>query len=528
MPSTKKKSVKSLKSKPKKNLRVNNSHELHSKFVRRLIAYGLFGVLTILLTFLVFYRAKGYTFNKNGEVIRRGIVLIDAAPQNAKILLDDKEVDTTEAKLEVNEGTHTIKLEADGYRTWRRSFNMQAEKVRWFFYPYLIPTSPAQEQYLSSQVSKQYSEANAEGRMLAISKEGESLNQKLSFELINLKEDDSTKSLSTLQPPSNLFTPQRVGGYGSFRFIEWSPNGDSILIEHTFDDKTELVNLRLGNLAESLNLNNSLNITISEAHYDERSRLNILAAGDLALYNPKTLVKEQSVSTAVTSFENYDENIYVYSKSDIDKSNIYIKNGQNTPVLVSVINTNDVTQFDYEYLTNRRIGYLAVSSQINKELQVYKGPFDALPSANKLSPLYLSTFSQLSSADLKASPAGSRQPGKYVAMQLTGSKMLIYDFEEEESFSYDLKVLSKTEQITEQSIEQELNISEFAWLDPQRLQARTVNGDIYYFDYDGNYLNLIGNESDGLSSFVKSKNSSFITSKPSGTGALITKVKFKQ
>ena len=185
MPSKKKKSVKSLKSKPKKNPRINNSHELHSKFVRRILIYGFFGVLTIFLTVLVFYRAKGYTFNKNGDVIRRGIVLIDSAPLNSKILLDDKEVDTTEAKLEVNEGTHTIKLEADGYRTWQRSFNMQAEKVRWFFYPYLIPTNPAQEQYLSSQTSKQYSEANSEGRMLAISKNSSGPNQSLLFEQIN-------------------------------------------------------------------------------------------------------------------------------------------------------------------------------------------------------------------------------------------------------------------------------------------------------------------------------------------------------
>jgi hypothetical protein len=506
--------------------KINHSNELHSKFLKRVAVYALFVILTIALTVLVFYRAKGYTFTKNGQVERRGIVLVDSAPVSAKIFLDNKEVDKTDSKLEVPEGQHTIRLEADGYRTWQRNFNMQREKVVWFYYPYLIPKTLSSKPFITNQITKSYSKISPEGKVISSYLSWQGASQTQNLELINLKEGDPAKASFNLTVSNLLFTRQADGNYGQTKFVEWSPNGDSMLVEHTYDGKKEIINLRINNPAESTNLTRQLAADIKEVHYDSRSRLYTLVGSELALYDPKTLTKNQVVTTIATSFQNFDDNKYVYSAQTDTGSEIYVQDGQSKPVRTTTLSTKDVTQFDYKYIVDRRTPYLVVTNSASKELQIFKSPLDLTgvisktdSNPAKLSPLYLATFGEMRSPKIEDSPSGSSQPGTYIALQLTGKKIFIYDFEEESSFSYDLKLAEDPNK--------EINIADISWLDPQRLQARSAEGDIYYFDYDGNYANLIGNTTQEFSYFVRSRAATLLVSNTPTGGNQLNQIKFK-
>lgn len=525
--SAKSKTDLALKQASRKIPKINKSSELHSKFLQRVVLYSIFGIITILLTLLIFYRAKGYTFNKSGQVERRGIVLVDSAPVSAKIFLNDEEVDDTDAKLEVAEGQHTIRLEAEGYRTWQRSFSIEREKVVWLYYPYLIPKVLTPEPFIINQIPKTYSKISPEGRLISTHFSTQASTQNLNLELTNLKETDPAKASSNLVISTLLFSRQTNGKFGQIRFIEWSPNGDSILIEHTYDGKKELVNLRVDNPVESTNLTKQLSSSINEVHYDADSKLYVLVGSELSLYNPKSLAKEQAIAAGVTSFQNFNDSKYIYSTEFETGSNIYIQDGQSKPVKVTTLATKDVSQFDYKYVIDRRVPYLALTDLTSKSLQIFKNPLDISGLVTdtdtiqtNLTPLYMGTFNQLKSPKIENSPGGSAQPGTYIALQLEDNEIFIYDFEEESSFSYSLK--------SSEDPAKEIKILDINWLDSQRMQAKTEGGDIYYFDYDGNYTNLIGNTTQEFSYFLKSRAATFLVANNESSSNQLNIVKFKK
>ncbi|MDQ5913599.1 MAG: hypothetical protein QG623_218 [Patescibacteria group bacterium] len=511
------------KTRVKKTPRINNSNEFRAQFIKRVVVYSIFGLLTIVLTLLVFYRAKGYTFTKNGQVEKRGIVLIDSAPVSAKIFLDGKEVDKTDSKLEVPEGDHIIRLEAEGYKTWQRSFAIGREKVIWFYYPFLIPETLSSELFITNQTPKKYSKLSPAGEVVSFSKSSQNNLEAINLELLNLKDEDPLKVAKPLIAPTTLFTRQASGGLGDISFVEWSPNGDSIYIQHNYDGKQELINLRVKNPLESQNLTRSLGTEVKELHYDSRSRVYALVGSEVAIYEPKTLAKEQVITSNASSFQVFSDDRFVFSQVTDSGSAIFVQEGQNIAVKVADLNTNDVASFDYKYIINRRTPYLAIANLNTKELQIFKNPLDtslATSTSQPTAPLYLATFSELKSANIEDSPGNSSQPGMYIAMQLTNSELFIYDFEEESSFSYKLTLKEQPEK--------QLDVLSYSWLDSHRLQARTVEGDVYYFDYDGNYLNLIGNTAQEFSYFIKSKNRAFLVSNIESGSNQINLLNFKK
>lgn len=492
----------SKRKKTKKNAfhKVNHSHEPHSRFLKRVSAYTFFAILTVVLSVLVFYRAKGYTFTKSGQVEKRGIVLINSAPVSAKISVDGKDIGKkTDYKLEISEGNHSLKLEADGYRTWQTNFSIRSEQVEWFYYPYLIPTEINEEVVQADLEPKTYSGLGPDSRLMSASKSGSGRNQTLNLELLQLKDQNPITTAKQVIIPSQLFSRQEDGTIGNISFGEWSPNGDSIFLDHVYDGKKEVINLRVNAPEESKNLSTT-NPGTTDYKYDGRSRLNLLINGELGVYDPKTLQKEATIENSVLSFDVFEDSIHVFAKatdqSDSAGLNIFVKEGQNDSKKITNLKVAGPQDLDFQYTTNRRTNYLSIANQAQRELLIYKNP---LESSASLEPLFLSTFSTLQSKQIKQSPTGSSQPGSYIAMQLSPSSIFIYNFETEKSISYDLN-----------SVVPAIDISGISWIDSERIQARSADGNVYYLDYDGNYTNLITKTDQPFSFFIESEDKTVI------------------
>jgi hypothetical protein len=520
------------KSKSKnKHAKLTRSHEPRSKFIKRVLMYSFFAALTIILTILVYYRAKGYSFTSDGEVVRKGIVLVDSAPVSAKIFLDNKEVDETEAKLEVIEGNHNLKIQAEGYRSWERSFNIKSQEVKWFFYPYLIPEVLKEETLLDNLTPKLYSQLSPNGRVVSAFKSGAGASQALNLELLNLREDDSAKIAKPLIIPTQTLSRLPNGELGEVKFIEWSPNGDSLLLEHKLGESIEIINIRIENPVESLNLNKSLSSQPTEVHYDSRSRLNILTNGQIGLYDPKTLANEQVITEGALSFQNFADEKYVYTKQT-ETLDVYLQEGSTVPIKINSFTESSSADLDYKYIVNRRTGYLILTNLAKKELFIYKNPLDTQITLTEppqpLEPFYLSTFENMLSPKIKNSPTGSPQPGSYLLIQLSPTEIFSYNLEDEDSLTFNVNQNSDSQQIQDQTIQKELQIADFAWIDSQRIQIRSPEGNIYYLDFDGNYLNLITNTNKEFTYFIKSKNKTVAISTSAEGQEKINQIKFKE
>ncbi|HRV75831.1 MAG: PEGA domain-containing protein [Candidatus Nomurabacteria bacterium] len=506
--------------KPRKNSyhKVTYAHEPRAKFIKRVTLYTFFTALTIFLSVLIFYRAKGYTFTKNGRVEKRGILLINSAPISSKIYIDGKDIGKkTDYKLEIDEGSHNLRLEANGYRTWEKNFSIKAEEVEWFYYPYLIPNSLVSKDILTNIPKKTYSSLNSDSKVIAVSKSGLSLAQSYIFEELNLKEDDPANISNTIIVPSQIFTRQADGSLGDIKFDKWSPNGDSIFLEHTFDDNKELINLRVDAPAESTNLTNSVGVGINQYRYDDKSKLYLNKNGELAIYNPVSLVKEQIIDIEVLDFNNFRNSKYVYSKTSKDAEKpgiqVLIKDDQNSPKLVNTLFVGNPKDLDFQYTANRRDYYLSISNLYNKELIIYKNPLDSMDDNTKVSnPLFLSTFESMKSNQIKESIQGSPQPGTYIAIHLSENTLFIYNFEKESSQTFTLN---------------NLKINDFSWIDSEHLQLKTTDEKIFYIDYDGNYLNEITSTSQVFSYFIKSKNKTITINEVQPGLDKISEIKFK-
>lgn len=511
-----KKDAKTKRAKKNSYYKVSHAHEPRSKSIKRFSLYAFFTILTIALSVLIFYRSKGYTFTKSGEVEKRGIVLIDSAPVSAKVFIDGKDTGKkTDYKLEISEGSHTLRLEAKGYKTWEKSFNIKSEQVEWFYYPYLIPNTLVTQDLQNNLPQKVYSGLNSDSKVLAASKTGLGASQSLSFEILNLKEDEPAKMTSPILVPTQIFSRQTDGALGTVSFMNWSPNGEYIYVEHTFDGKKELINLNVNSPAKSTNLTNSIGADIAQYRYDDRSRLYLLRSGELAIYNPETLAKDQIIDNAVLNFNNFKEDKYIYAKASIlaDRpgTEVIIKSGQETAKTITVISAGTALDLDFQYTTNRRENYLTISNLANKELIIYKNPLESDKTIQE--PLFLSTFASMQSNQIKESVQGSAQPGSYIALQLSPTSIFVFNFEDESSLSYSPG---------------SLQISDISWIDSEHLQAKTADGKIYYLDYDGNYPNEISSTNQPFSYFVKNKNKTIVVNSSDAVREKISEIKFKE
>lgn len=108
-----------------------------------LLGYALLGIFIFFGSVALVFYARGYNYRlRSGEITQNGLILVASEPVEADVFIDGEPTgERTQWRARLPGGEHTIALRRDGYREWRRTFNLGSGEVLWLSYPLLIPQS---------------------------------------------------------------------------------------------------------------------------------------------------------------------------------------------------------------------------------------------------------------------------------------------------------------------------------------------------------------------------------------------------
>lgn len=108
-----------------------------SIFLSLLTVVGTIGVTVLIILF-----AKGYWYNpQTGQVIRTGLLAVNSSPTGASIYVDNKLSNATNATIKLQMGTYEVRIEKEGYQSWKKEIRIAEEMVTPIF-ALLTPSSP--------------------------------------------------------------------------------------------------------------------------------------------------------------------------------------------------------------------------------------------------------------------------------------------------------------------------------------------------------------------------------------------------
>ena len=239
--------------------------DLSSKRARlalRFFTYGVMTLATIFLTILAVFYAMGYRFNQNDLSFEQGgLMQFRSTPPGAQVVINDKTQSfTTPGRLNMGTGTHTIKMQLNGYRSWQKTVSLAPGQLLWLNYARLFP-----ETITTSNIT------SFEGVVNAVA----SPDRK--WMLVQPKADQPVFSLVDMNDPkklvvSDLTIPEaqltkKDGAFGQFAIKEWDLNSRYLLVEHTNKDMREIVRLDRQRAAGAVNVSRLFSLNISEAHF---------------------------------------------------------------------------------------------------------------------------------------------------------------------------------------------------------------------------------------------------------------------
>lgn len=272
----------------------------------------LIGVATIILIIL------GYRYDSlNGRVEQGALVQYETQPAGAQVTVDGRVVSgNTPTKNSVLAGIHTVTMDKKGYESWTKTINIKAGTLTWLDYAILVPVSRPVS-VVESYHTIFNSLASSNGQVMIIQPEQSSP----VFNLVDLSGDTVTQT--TLALPQTLYSaPSTTGVAHSFRLDQWDSGGRYVLLQHTYGDKNEWIELDTKNITASKNVTSLLDIPISSARLagTNGSVIFVLSGGDIRKLDLSAATISRTLVTKVTSFSLYDTNVIAYVGTDATDS----------------------------------------------------------------------------------------------------------------------------------------------------------------------------------------------------------------
>ncbi len=108
--------------------------------IRLYIGYGLIAVALAIATLILVFAAYGYDIDrKTGDIIQNGLVIVDAHPESATVLVNGENKGTTDYRLVLPAAKYSIELTRSGYLPWKHDVNLEGSSIEQLVYPFMFP-----------------------------------------------------------------------------------------------------------------------------------------------------------------------------------------------------------------------------------------------------------------------------------------------------------------------------------------------------------------------------------------------------
>lgn len=425
----------------------------------RVVAYGVTIFLSIVTTVLLLLIALGYRFNREGNVIHSGLVLIDNKPEAAQIYIDGKLEDSrSPGRFVIPIGLYEISLELDGYKGWKKNFDIKKEVVERVDYPLLIPKKLSATPQLAI-TSPQLISQSSNKKLLLYYTAGENV-----FKLIELDPDKPVESSIVI--PSAF--SRESGSVGSLSVVEWSSNSKNVLVQQALPSgANKIVSLDVNNPADSVNITDRfLQIAPSDVSYIG-SKTNLVYGLNQGVLRQYNLSNGEStfVMDGALSYQSFGDKTVAFTRLSPDSNKVEagVMESDQKAVLEQFESSAERPKVVYGEFDDH--AYLAVSSA--DAVRVYRDPLNK-PILKKQIP-YIK-LAEGSADFIKFSPNN-----QYLIAR-SGTKYSTFDFENVRSSNFSI-----TKQIRPDSLK---------WMNDSHLSYQGIDGQNYLIEFDG--MNKVG------------------------------------
>lgn len=437
-----------------------NKKKKHNQ--RLFVGYFLIGVAIVLAASILFLQSYGYDVDhKTGKVIQNGLIFVSAQPESATVYLNGHEKGKTDVRLTVPAAAYTVELKRDGYRSWKRSFNLEGSSIERLQYPVLFPTKLTQKDVATYSETPSFATQSPDRRWILLLKPG-ALN---AFDVFDANNPKTASTILTL--PNDLLTPST--DVQKLSLVEWSTDNRHVLIKHAYADKTELIMVDRDTPANSINLTKTfaLEATTTVSLRDKRfDQLYLLDTKAQTLTTLDTKSKQTTmVLSGVLAFKSYGSDTLLYAATDpASPTTTVIKmreDGKDTTIRTFKIATDfllDLTRFDDHW-------FAVVGPKSDGRVSIYRDPTVKSKDDPSALPVALSVLNMKDPQQVVFS-ANAR-----FVMSQSGSKFAVYDAETNRRFYYDIDLTVNADQ-------------KATWMDGHRIVLNSA-GKVEVFDFDG-------------------------------------------
>jgi len=444
---------------------------LDPKKTRRLtiqlfIGYFLVTVMVVLATAILVHYSYGYNVNRKGDLVQKGLVFVSSQPSGARLFIDNKQIDTTNAKLNLQSGKYKLTLKRDGYRDWSRNIIVDGGDVSHYVYPLLIPNRLQTNELKTFDTAPALTSQSPDRRWLVALTDVNTG----TFEVfdLNRKQNQVAETVS-FSVPNNLMTAST--GAVRWEVLEWSTNNRHMLLKRHFvaEDGTEQFEYILADRQRpdgSYNLSRELRANPTEltlrdkkpdSYYLYDATTKELSTASLGEPRPVVVVKE------VEAYKTHDTNTVVYATTEgaePGKVSIKVRQRDKEHTIRNVTTSEkyllDIARYEGDW-------YVVLGSQVDSRVYIYKNPVEQIQSDKKPEALYALRLNKPISVSFSAN-------AQFVLTQ-NGKAFHIYDLENVRSYRYSAKYPVDEPQ------------SRAQWMDSNRLTYAS-GGKQVIFDYD--------------------------------------------
>lgn len=453
-----------------------NNHHI-SKRKRQAIlcfTYGFMTLATLAISAVCILLIMGYRFDITDRSIEQGGLLqFRSTPGNAKVIVNDKLQNfTTPGKLDVPVGTHTVKMQKEGYKEWTKTTNVKAGELRWLNYARLVPTKIDHKTMYKFTAGVSESLATPDRRYLAVI----NTPQAPTVQIIDIRNETNFVARSLTIPEDQLTLTD--GQTSQFSIVEWDFGSRFILVLHRSGDVSEYIRLdRSNDTGGARNITKEFNLPFSDMHFSGTSgnALYALTNKDIRKIDTAAGSVSQPLVTDVESYRLYRENdiSFVALRNDKRIAGVFIDNKE---TIVRSVAVEQPMMVDLSRYYSRY--YLAISTPAG--LDIVKDPAETSETGRR-------NHAQLTKRSGDATWVDFVSSGRFVLIGNTTGYSL-YDLETEESHA----VTAATNQTSDKAPR---------WLDDYYMVS-TVSGKAKIFEYDGQNTHDIATAHPTLPAFI--------------------------